>query len=164
MRSFTDNAGRTWQISVTVATIKRVRGMTGVDLMGVVNPESGLFDKLADPVTLVDLLWAVVQPAPEGVTDEDFGNAMGGDALESATKALLDEMVDFFPKGRRTILRNLLDKTEDFSAATLAKAALEVEKLDLGSLLGQARYGSSSINTPASSESTLPILPSGKSP
>ncbi len=132
MKSFTDNLGRTWTLVVNVAAIKRVRALCGVDLNAIVeidknnNPTAELLERLStDPVLLVDVLYAVCKPECEqkGVTDEDFGAAMAGDAIEQATSALLDEVVDFFPEAKRTALRKILAATRRFEA--LAKKRLE---------------------------------------
>ena len=132
MKSFTDNMGRTWTLVVNVAAIKRVRALCGVDLNAIVevdrdnNPTAELLERLStDPVLLVDVLYAVCKPECEqkGVTDEDFGAAMAGDAIEQATGALLDEVVDFFPEAKRTALRKILAATRRFEA--LAKKRLE---------------------------------------
>ena len=53
MKSFTDNAGRTWMVTVNVAAIKRVRALCGVDLNAIVemdeknNPSTRLLEKLS---------------------------------------------------------------------------------------------------------------------
>ena len=87
MKTFTDNTGRTWTLSVTVGTIKRVRALCGVDLANIISieagkaPNVGLLDRLAsDPVLLVDVLYAVCKPEADAqnVSDEDFGRAMAG--------------------------------------------------------------------------------------
>ena len=107
MKTFTDNTGRTWTLSVTVGTIKRVRALCGVDLANIITMESGktpnvgLLERLAaDPVLLVDVLFAVCKPEADtkGITDEEFGRAMAGDVIELAATALLDEIIDFFPE------------------------------------------------------------------
>ena len=101
MKSFTDNTGRTWTLAVTVGTIKRVRALCDVDLANIITIDAGttpkvdLLEKLgSDPVLLVDVLYAAVKPEADakGVTDEEFGRAMSGDAIEMATTALLDEV------------------------------------------------------------------------
>ena len=123
MKSFTDNTGRTWTLSVTVGTIKRVRALCNVDLAGVISIESGaqpkvdLLERLGcDPVLLVDVLYAVCKPEADakGVSDEEFGQAMSGDAIEMATTALLDEVIDFFPETKRKVFRKILDATRRF--------------------------------------------------
>ncbi|MFO0492814.1 MAG: hypothetical protein ACK51T_10310, partial [bacterium] len=101
MRQFKDNAGRTWTVDINVATLKRVRGLTGVDLMQVI--EGTLIEKfIRDPVLLCDVVYAVCKPEADSakVSDEEFGKAMAGDAIEAATGAVLDELISFCPSPR----------------------------------------------------------------
>ncbi len=123
MKSFTDNTGRAWMLAVTVGTIKRVRALCGVDLANIITLEAGkqpkvdLLERLAsDPVLLVDVLYAVCKPEADAknITDEEFGRAMAGDAIELATAALLDEVIDFFPEAKRQVFRKILDATRRF--------------------------------------------------
>ena len=125
MKTFTDNMGRTWTLVVNVATIKRVRALCGVDLNSIVEVEDGkpsakLLERLSgDPVLLVDVLYAVCRPECEqkGVSDEDFGAAMAGDAVEQATDALLDEVIDFFPAAKRAAFQRILSASRRFGEA-----------------------------------------------
>ena len=134
MKSFTDNKGRIWTLEVTVATIKRVRGLCKVDLNSIVEldknnkPSAELLERLSfDPVLLVDVLYAVCKPQADklGITDEDFGEAMAGDAIEHATTALLEEVIDFFPEATRLVMRKILSASRKFSEA--ARRKLEAE-------------------------------------
>ena len=107
MHSFTDNAGRTWTVDITVADIKRLRAMLGVDFVNLTRadapPEEQLLARLAtDPVLLVDVLYVLCldQAQKADITDEQFGRAMAGDAIEEATEALLQAIVDFTPNPR----------------------------------------------------------------
>ena len=127
MKTFTDNTGRTWTLSVTVGTIKRVRALCGVDLANIITMESGktpnvgLLERLAaDPVLLVDVLFAVCKPEADakGITDEEFGRAMAGDAIELAATALLDEIIDFFPEAKRKVFRKILDASRRFEISS----------------------------------------------
>lgn len=110
MKSFTDNAGRVWMLAVNVGAIKRVRALCGVDLNSIIEldeknkPTAKLLERLStDPVLLVDVLYAVCKPEcdSKNVTDEEFDAAMAGDAIDLATSALLDEIIDFFPEAKR---------------------------------------------------------------
>lgn len=123
MKSFTDNAGRVWMLAVNVGAIKRVRALCGVDLNSIIEldeknkPSAKLLERLStDPVLLVDVLYAVCKAEcdQKGVTDEDFGMAMGGDAVEHATTALLDEIIDFFPAPKRLAFQKILSATRRF--------------------------------------------------
>lgn len=132
MKSFTDNNGRTWCLTVNVATIKRVRAIAGIDLNAIVEmgedgkPDISLLQRLSsDPVLLVDTLYAVCKPECDArnITDEDFGSAMAGDAIDAATSALLDEIVDFFPAAKRMAFKKILTASRRF--ADVAKSKLE---------------------------------------
>ncbi|HPD31730.1 MAG TPA: hypothetical protein PLL20_17195 [Phycisphaerae bacterium] len=113
MRTFTDNAGRTWTIVINVGAIKRVRGLLEVDLLEVVDGK--LIERfIRDPVLLCDVVYAACKPEADakGVSDEEFGKAMAGDAIEHATKALLEELVGFSPSPRdRANLQRVLEAT-----------------------------------------------------
>ena len=112
MKTFKDNAGRDWTVAVTTAAIKRLRGMLEIDLMDVV--EGDLLKKLyADPVLLVDVIYVLCKPQADAaeITDEQFGEAMAGDAIELATTALVDEIIGFFPNRRdRDRARKVMEK------------------------------------------------------
>jgi len=139
MRTFKDNAGRIWTVAVNVDAIKRVRSLLDVDLLGVVNGE--LVERLAaDPVLLCDVLYALVKPEADaqGIPDEDFGRAMAGDAVEHATTVLLEELVDFFPLGKRRLLRKALEKLRAWEAMALDAAGRKLDSPELEARIGEA--------------------------
>ena len=164
MKTFTDNAGRTWTVTINVDAIKRVRGLLGVDLLEIV--EGTLIEKLIrDPVLLCDVAYVVCKPEADaqGVSDEDFGRAMAGDAIEHATKALLEELVGFSPSPRdRANLQRVLETT--WRVMDRARDLVE-QKLTSGAIDQQieralANATASSGSVPASSDSTPAPSPS----
>ena len=135
MRTFVDNAGRTWTVSITVDSIKRVKGLLGVNLLDAVGGD--LLEKLVgDPVLLCDVVFALCKPQAEqaSVSDEDFGRSMAGDAIERATTALLEDLVDFFPGLRRSLLAKALAKLRAMEAVAFQAAE---KRLDDPSLEAQ---------------------------
>ncbi len=158
MRSFKDNAGRQWSVGINVAALKRVRGLTGTDLMQVI--EGTLIEKLIrDPVLLCDVVYALCKPEANtrNVSDEDFGRAMAGDAIEAATTAVLEELVGFCPSPRdRANLGRVLQATTKVMerARDLVEKKLDSGELDrlADRLLETA--GASSISAPEPSAST----------
>jgi hypothetical protein len=153
MQTFRDNAGRTWAVSVDVAAIKRVRALAGFDLLSVVDGKA--VDRLiADPVLLCDVLCAACRPEAErlGVTDEDFGRAMAGDAIDHATQALLEELVSFCPNPRdRKRLRKFV--TTMWTTMEKARDVLERkldERLEDASRQALTALGGSSGSSPVS--------------
>ena len=133
MHTFTDTTGRQWTIAVNIHAIKRVRALIGVDLLTVV--EGSLFTKLVDdPIFLCDLIYALVKPEADAqqVSDEAFGQAMAGDAIEHATVALLEELVGFFHGAKRRMLEKALRKikTLEATAAELAEQRIDAVAID----------------------------------
>ena len=159
MRQFKDNAGRTWTVEINVAALKRVRGLTGVDLMQVI--EGTLIEKLIrDPVLLCDVVYTVCKTEADTrtppVSDEEFGRAMAGDAIEAATSAVLEELVGFCPSPRdRANLGRVLQATTRVMerARDLVEQKLSSGELDrlADRLLETA--GASSTSAPESSGS-----------
>ena len=139
MRTFKDNAGRTWSVTLNVHQMKRVRAHLGIDLVNVIalDPDGkvkvDLVDRIAgDPCLLVDILWVCVEDEAKaaGVTDEEFGRALAGDAIDEATKALLDELVDFFPGAKRLFLKKAVELARKYTGdmtAALEKALSDPE-------------------------------------
>ena len=125
MRTFKDTAGRLWTVQINVDAIKRVRGLLNVDLLEITDGK--LIERLvSDPVLLCDVLFAVVKPDADAqsVSDVDFGRSMGGDCIEHATTALLEDLTDFFPSSKRQVLRLALTKLREVET----KIAALVEK------------------------------------
>ncbi|MCY2977256.1 MAG: hypothetical protein NTU79_01145 [Planctomycetota bacterium] len=111
MKTFSDNAGRTWTLAINVDAVRRVRSIVNVDLLEAV--EGKLIEKLVgDPILLCDVIYVICKPEADqrSVSDEDFGRSMAGDAIDHATTSLLEELVDFFPKSRRALLTKALGK------------------------------------------------------
>ena len=167
MRTFKDNAGRTWSLTLSVWTVKKVRDLLGVDLLDLGGePATGPSDKkpgllfrlIADPVLLVDVLYVVCKDQADGasVTDEQFGRAMGGDAIDAATKAFLEELADFTPsprdraRARKVIATTwaMIEKAQDVLDAKAEKELPAAVESALSAL------GNSSTSSPDSSAQT----------
>lgn len=130
MKTFMDNAGRTWNVALNVTAIKRVKSLTGLDLLDAVNDGGTMLEKLAgDPVTLCDVVYAVCkdQADAQNIADVDFGGAMAGDALGGATTALLEELVDFFHGGKRDLFRRGLVKMRAYQEKYFRAACLKMD-------------------------------------
>lgn len=154
MHTFTDTAGRTWSVVINVDAIRRVRARLDVNLLDAI--EGRLLEKLVgDPVLLCDVLFVLVEPeaTAKQVTDDEFGRSLGGDVLEAATTALLEELVDFFPSGRRAVFRKALDKLQTLEQMALKTANERLDSDELERQMAKALAstpGSSSGNSPAS--------------
>ena len=163
MKCFKDNHNRNWTIVVNVAAVKRVRSLLEINLLNVVKldeknrPNVDLLEQLAsDPILLCDVIYCICKPEADAqnISDEDFGMAMGGDAIEHATTALLEELVDFFPEAKRLVLRKLMNAGEKVKHQMEKALKLELDNPQLEKELEKqvAQYITSSTSSPGLSE------------
>jgi len=121
MREFTDSEGRTWRLHMTIGALKRVRGLIGIDLLGLSDGKPPLLTRLGtDVVLLIDTIFALVKPEADaaGVSDEAFGAALGGEAAQNAQKAFYEELTDFLRGlGRAELARAVTTQAELIKAA-----------------------------------------------
>ena len=132
MRNFIDSSGRVWVVDISVATIKRVRTLTGINLLEVIQGE--LIEQLSsDPILLADCLYAVCQPQAvrEGVSDEAFGQALAGDVIDRATTALLEGLIEFFPEPKRRLLEKATAKYRQVQTQALALVEAKLDSPEL---------------------------------
>jgi len=119
MATFKDTNGRSWTLSLDGPKIKRIRDACGIDLGAI---DGKAYERMdADPTLLVDVLWLLCEKEAKeaGVTDEQFGMALVGDAIDEATEAVLDAITDFFPKRRRELLKALAAQNKATSNAAM---------------------------------------------
>ena len=132
MHTFNDTLGRTWSVAINADAIRRVRGLLKINLVDALDGK--LVEQLVgDPVLLCDVLFALCQEEAEAkqVTDRDFGRALSGDAVDDATRALLEELVDFSPSAKRTVFRKALDKLKRLQGIAVETALRRLESDEL---------------------------------
>lgn len=108
---FTDKQGRTWPLEITVGTVRDLRRMLDVDLLSINDAEADLIERLStDAELLCNVLYVVcIQQCKEtGVSDEDFGRALDGDAIRDATVSLDEAINRFFQNPRQAAIFKLL--------------------------------------------------------
>lgn len=130
MKIWHDTTGRSWATNINVGTIRRVREITGRNLMDLAGGELAA-EVMGDPCLLCDILYAIHKPEAEklGVTDAQFGEALAGDSIEEATDALMAELIDFFPnRQRRELLANAMKAAKEQEAQAIEKAKGELQK------------------------------------
>jgi hypothetical protein len=162
MKSFTDTAGRKWLIEIHVAAVKKVRALVDVDLFGLASDGfKPLAELLQDPVKLVDVLYVLCMKHAneQNISDEDFGSSLGGDTLQGASEAFVDELIDFFPDPRiRTGIRKVVELGRNIREEALREMEVRTKEIDLDSEVRKLTGSSGSL--PASSESIPDLSPS----
>lgn len=131
MASFTDNAKTTWVIDLDAPKIVRIRSELGLDLVGA---DGSAYEKMVDdPILLFEVLWKLCsKQADDKKIDVDaFAQRITGDAIESATDAMVEAIADFFPKAKRELVRGLAQKTARIRAKGMAAAMKRVGDIKL---------------------------------
>lgn len=153
MKQFSDSAGRAWTISLTIDTVKRIRSLLGVNLLEIEAGNPPLLVRLGTDIILIcDVIFAAIKPQADaaGVTDVQFGAALGGEFIKAARDAFEAELSDFFHKlGRRDIAMAVC-KQEKMIDQFVTQITTRVENLDIETELGKI-LGPPSTPSPESS-------------
>jgi len=153
MKTFTDTAGRTWTLSLTLGTAMAVKAKLDVDLL---QPEAGdppLLTRLGtDEMLLGEVLCAMLEKQFEThkVTDDDVRAAFDGQTLLAAQKAFYEELIDFFrSRGRNDRAKAVAKQMAMIDAAVTAIETridgIDVDETIAGAMSGESPEASESI-------------------
>lgn len=119
--TFEDSRGREWCADFTAAAMKRVRNRHGIDLGSLAaNEFAGFMQVAGDPVKLAEVLYCMASHQNPGVTEDEFLDALCGDALHAAADAFQEGFLLFCPSRQREALRALAARSQEAEAAILA--------------------------------------------
>lgn len=133
MHCFKDSTGCNWNLQINVAAVKRVKTACGVDLSQI---SDDLIERFSsDPCLAVDVLYVLVKAQADAIplTDEQFAERLGGDSLELAGEAFMQELIDFFPSRTRSMLQRAASKGKELQAAMVALAEKKTDDPELQS-------------------------------
>lgn len=136
-RVFTDEKQRQWSVFIGVSQLRKVREQTSFDGAGLLLQET--FQKLNDPVLLVDVLWVLLesQANAKQISQEEFAEGFVGDAIERALDSLVGAVSDFLPSTQRAALVVLWEQRT--AAMTLVQQRIN--------LLAAEKFGKCSRNS-----------------
>ncbi|HEX8322489.1 MAG TPA: hypothetical protein VF595_01130 [Tepidisphaeraceae bacterium] len=139
MRQFTDSNGLKWDVHVWAGNIQIVRDLHGIDISRLMDTSE--LEKLRDFAKLVAVVYTLVRTQVElrGLTEEQFGMAMVGDALSNALDALWGAVEDFFPS--RLPQRAQMQKVKATSLILEQAATTVVQQMDAPTLAGMVLSG-----------------------
>ena len=131
MKIWKDAEGHAYETKITVAEIRDVKTELGINLMDIATGD--LLQRISEDVILLcDILYVInrSQAKEYDIDDVQFGRNLYGDALEEATHAFMEEMINFFPNQRtRQLLTKAMTKGQERmdKALDLAEKTLEEE-------------------------------------
>lgn len=161
MKAFKDSTGREWKVELTIGTAKRIRSLADVNLLELDQGEPPLLTRLGlDVMLLCDVVYAAVKPQADdaGVSDEQFGAALGGEAILAARKAFFEELADFFRSQGRADLARAIQAQERIVALAVEQVDRKIGEIDPEKAVTEAMAapvaGGSSTSSPAASAAT----------
>ncbi|HOT74011.1 MAG TPA: hypothetical protein PLX18_12705 [Anaerohalosphaeraceae bacterium] len=133
MKAFEDAKGRRWELSLTIGSAKRVLEKLGVNLLEPEGGEPPLLTRLgADAMLLCDVLYVLCEPQAEknAVSDIDFGESLGGDAIREAMQAFYEELIYFFQQSGRPDRAKMVQKQREMIRLAVQNAEGLVDRID----------------------------------
>jgi hypothetical protein len=149
--SFETLDGRTYTVSVTYGSIKRVQDETGVMLSDLFASAGSITALFGNDTKFLTVLASLVRPQMPG-TEAEWLDTLNGAVVERAADAVLEGVADFFPEPRKGLLMAVLERTQ--AAAERRRTADDLaarkvlETTDFDALL--PIHGSSDSSSPAS--------------
>lgn len=123
---FKDEAGRQWNLKITVGKSMLLRDEMNLDVNQLVDPKSGLLHELiVDSWKLLDILLLLTREERRelNVSDKEFADSLGGETLDEATEAFLYGVTSSLKKLQR---RAFAAMTRQISTG-MEKAAQKIE-------------------------------------
>ena len=158
MKTFTDAAGRTWTLTLTLGTAMKVKAKLDIDLL---QPEAGdppLLTRIGtDEMLLGEVLCAMLDGQFEAhkVTDEDVRSSFDGQTLLAAQKAFYEELIGFFRSRGRNDRAKAVAKQMALIEAAVAAVETRIDALDIDATIrGAMTTGETSGGSPEASAST----------
>lgn len=146
MKTFTDAAGRSWTLALSLGTAMRVKAKLDIDLL---QPEAGdppLLTRLGtDELLLGEVLCAMLEGQFEThkLTDEDVRSSFDGQTLLAAQKAFYEELIDFFRSRGRTDRAKAVAKQAALIEAAVTAVETRIDALDIEATIRGAMSGAS---------------------
>jgi len=146
MKTFTDTAGRTWTLSLTLGTAMAVKAKLDIDLL---QPEAGdppLLTRLGtDEMLLGEVLCCLLERQFEThkVSEDDVRAAFDGQTLLAAQQAFYEELIDFFRSRGRNDRAKAVAKQMAMIDAAVTAIETRIDGLDIEATIRGAMSGES---------------------
>ena len=140
-QTFTDTEGRDWIVRVNPVTLSNVEAQLGVSFSDDPEDTGGPIIQIAtDCMFCFRVLWILCekQAIERGVSSEDFGDALVGDTLGKAQKALCGAVCDFYPdQNRRAATARVFSVIREAEQKIVERAGKQLDGLDVDKLVDE---------------------------
>lgn len=139
MATFQDDNKREWKLSITVGSERQIRKQTGIHVRSAEAYEQVFTNP--DAAIEIVLILTAHQRQTQNVSDHDFINAMGGDAIDAMVNAIMEAITEFLPFNLQKAGRRMLDQLRAVEQAAADRAYKLIDNFQL-----------SDVETPAAPE------------
>lgn len=128
MATFKDSKGVEWTVRIDAPAIIAVRDECDPRFMHDTETENTFARLAGDPVLLCRVIFVLCgeQRAAKSISEPDFYASLAGDAIDSATEALLSAIVSFTPRRSRELLEVSAAKTDKIRQLATQKALAKI--------------------------------------
>lgn len=159
MSSFTDTKGETWTISINLGSALKLKQELQIDLLSELKTPEQAFKYVAslddDRFLLGQIIYLLAKPNTPGKSIDDLFEALDAEKAEESYLALMEAVIDFFPKSLREQMRKVLKKTLAIQEANregfLKQAAEMIDSPEMESRLKGLICGETSSEQPEKS-------------
>ena len=131
MPNFTDALGRTWPLSITYATCKRILAQCEINLLDVAQIDQTIGRMRLDNLLVGDIVLClcVSECTARGISIDSFQDALDGEALDGASSALLEGLANFFRRGQKgKLLTEMISKLKKMEETATNQALADIER------------------------------------
>lgn len=128
MASFKDRKGNEWRVELDAPTIEEIRQDHSVNLVGLDKDPLGPLRN--DPMQLVTIVSVICreQVTAKGLSPVDFARLLPSPP-DPMLDAVRDAVISFFPSGRASHVREVLQKFDQMAAKTDELAATKMQQI-----------------------------------
>lgn len=138
-----DSEGHEWLFDVTGGTIRRHQKLLGINWSecDMTDPDSPIMRIFSDVVLLVNVLYVTVKPQADDlkITDEKFGELLGGDVFQKMAEAFQTELASFFQKIGRKEIAAIMTKQKEVVTAVIEGDASGIKSIQKADVLKTAK-------------------------
>ena len=169
MQAFVDSKGREWTLTINVLVQMRIKAATNCNLYTLFDNNAEEFTALQrNPAALCTVAFHMARDSQgkSPISQEDFAEAIDGDAYDRLEDAFTEELIFFSPPQNRELLRTMLTKDQEIKALAISQVMTTLGKTSPAQMLENllSRGNGSSGNSPAASVSIPANGHSGNSP
>ncbi len=135
MAQFKDKNGEEWQINIDARKIQRIRADCDKNFLLNDSAQDSTYRRMQDDeviLCVVIYLLCEKQRESRATSDADFYANLDGDAIDNATEALLETILNFTRKKKRKVMKAVVEKSDSLEdkAMELAMAKINDPKLE----------------------------------